>query len=39
MSQNQGSGKLALVCGAGGFIGHHLEKRGKREGFGFAALT
>ena len=33
MSQSQGSGKLALVCGAGGFIGHHLVKRLKREGF------
>src|SRR5215468_8610800 len=27
------SGKAALVCGAGGFIGHHLVKRLKREGF------
>jgi GDP-D-mannose 3', 5'-epimerase len=27
------SGKTALVCGAGGFIGHHLVKRLKREGF------
>src|SRR6476660_7957462 len=26
-------GKAALVCGAGGFIGHHLVKRLKREGF------
>src|SRR4249920_3194397 len=25
--------KVALVCGAGGFIGHHLVKRLKREGF------
>jgi len=25
--------KCALVCGAGGFIGHHLVKRLKREGF------
>src|ERR1700745_4154246 len=25
--------KIALVCGAGGFIGHHLVKRLKREGF------
>jgi len=25
--------KAALVCGAGGFIGHHLVKRLKREGF------
>jgi len=27
------TGKIALVCGAGGFIGHHLVKRLKREGF------
>jgi nucleoside-diphosphate-sugar epimerase len=33
MSQNPRSGKVALVCGAGGFIGHHLVKRLKREGF------
>jgi nucleoside-diphosphate-sugar epimerase len=33
MSQNLKSGKVALVCGAGGFIGHHLVKRLKREGF------
>src|SRR5215475_14964870 len=26
-------GKIALVCGAGGFIGHHLVRRLKREGF------
>ena len=26
-------GKMALVCGAGGFIGHHLVRRLKREGF------
>jgi nucleoside-diphosphate-sugar epimerase len=25
--------KFALVCGAGGFIGHHLVRRLKREGF------
>ena len=25
--------KAALVCGAGGFIGHHLVRRLKREGF------
>jgi GDP-D-mannose 3', 5'-epimerase len=25
--------KIALVCGAGGFIGHHLVRRMKREGF------
>jgi GDP-D-mannose 3',5'-epimerase len=33
MLQNAGYGKVALVCGAGGFIGHHLVKRLKREGF------
>jgi nucleoside-diphosphate-sugar epimerase len=27
------SGRAALVCGAGGFIGHHLVRRLKREGF------
>src|SRR5579875_2710829 len=27
------NGKAALVCGAGGFIGGHLVKRLKREGF------
>ena len=27
------TGKVALVCGAGGFIGHHLVRRLKREGF------
>jgi GDP-D-mannose 3', 5'-epimerase len=27
------SGKTALVCGAGGFIGHHLVRRLKCEGF------
>ena len=32
MSYDQ-TGKIALVCGAGGFIGHHLVKRLKREGF------
>ena len=26
-------GKVALVCGTGGFIGHHLVRRLKREGF------
>jgi nucleoside-diphosphate-sugar epimerase len=26
-------GKTALVCGAGGFIGHHLVRRLRREGF------
>ncbi|MCD6471931.1 NAD-dependent epimerase/dehydratase family protein, partial [Candidatus Aerophobetes bacterium] len=25
--------KKALVCGAGGFIGHHMVRRLKREGF------
>ena len=33
MSQNPRSGRMALICGAGGFIGHHLVKRLKREGF------
>ena len=33
MSQNSVVGKVALVCGAGGFIGHHLVKRLKRQGF------
>src|SRR5215475_709530 len=33
MSWNQIGGKVALVCGAGGFIGHHLVRRLKREGF------
>jgi GDP-D-mannose 3',5'-epimerase len=32
MSKNP-TGKVALVCGAGGFIGHHLVRRLKREGF------
>jgi nucleoside-diphosphate-sugar epimerase len=32
MSYDQ-TGKIALVCGAGGFIGHHLVRRLKREGF------
>src|SRR5438270_5342036 len=27
------AGKVGLVCGAGGFIGHHLVRRIKREGF------
>ena len=27
------NGKKALVCGAGGFIGGHLVKRLKKEGF------
>jgi len=25
--------KKALVCGAGGFIGHHMVRRLKKEGF------
>jgi GDP-D-mannose 3', 5'-epimerase len=33
MSSKPMAGKAALVCGAGGFIGHHLVKRLKREGF------
>src|SRR5262245_15290758 len=33
MPWNPGAGKVALVCGAGGFIGHHLVRRLKREGF------
>ena len=33
MTKNPYSGKVALVCGAGGFIGHHLVRRLKREGF------
>src|SRR5438093_1285165 len=33
MAWKPGIGKAALVCGAGGFIGHHLVKRLKREGF------
>src|SRR5438132_2800838 len=33
MSSEPTAGKVALVCGAGGFIGHHLVKRLKREGF------
>src|SRR5262245_44768489 len=33
MSSKPMIGKAALVCGAGGFIGHHLVKRLKREGF------
>src|SRR5467141_1971632 len=31
--QKEGRVKSALVCGAGGFIGSHLVKRLKREGF------
>jgi GDP-D-mannose 3', 5'-epimerase len=33
MSHKPMSGRYALVCGAGGFIGHHLVKRLKHEGF------
>src|SRR5437763_17188856 len=33
MPWKPGVGKFALVCGAGGFIGHHLVARLKREGF------
>jgi GDP-D-mannose 3',5'-epimerase len=33
MSIGSGVGKTALVCGAGGFIGGHIVKRLKREGF------
>src|SRR6478609_9014415 len=33
MLQKTLSGKSALVCGAGGFIGHHLVRRLKSEGF------
>src|SRR5438132_6167909 len=33
MSSKPMAGKAALVCGAGGFIGHHLVRRLKREGF------
>jgi GDP-D-mannose 3', 5'-epimerase len=33
MSVSNGLGKAALVCGAGGFIGHHLVRRLKKEGF------
>ena len=33
MPWKPGVGKVALVCGAGGFIGHHLVRRLKREGF------
>jgi GDP-D-mannose 3',5'-epimerase len=33
MSWKPTTGKVALVCGAGGFIGHHLVRRLKREGF------
>ena len=33
MSPKFTSEKVALVCGAGGFIGHHLVRRLKREGF------
>jgi GDP-D-mannose 3', 5'-epimerase len=33
MSSIRLSSRTALVCGAGGFIGHHLVRRLKREGF------
>src|SRR6201987_5744263 len=33
MSSKAMIGKAALVCGAGGFIGHHLVRRLKQEGF------
>src|SRR4051794_1652647 len=33
MSLNTVASKTALVCGAGGFIGHHLVGRLKEEGF------
>jgi nucleoside-diphosphate-sugar epimerase len=33
MSWKPTAGKVALVCGAGGFIGHHLVSRLKHEGF------
>jgi GDP-D-mannose 3', 5'-epimerase len=33
MSHKTSPEKTALVCGAGGFIGHHLVRRLKREGF------
>jgi nucleoside-diphosphate-sugar epimerase len=32
-ASNSSVGKAAMVCGAGGFIGHHLVRRLKREGF------
>lgn len=32
-NQYKGKGRSALVCGAGGFIGSHLVKKLKREGF------
>src|SRR3954454_23546351 len=32
-ASNSSVGKAALVCGAGGFIGHDLVRRLKREGF------
>jgi GDP-D-mannose 3',5'-epimerase len=33
MTSQKTTAKTALVCGAGGFIGHHLVRRLKREGF------
>jgi nucleoside-diphosphate-sugar epimerase len=34
----RGEMKMALVCGAGGFIGSHLVKRLKNEGFWVSGL-
>jgi GDP-D-mannose 3', 5'-epimerase len=33
MSVKPSAANLALVCGGGGFIGHHLVRHLKREGF------
>jgi len=33
MSRQAANARAALVCGAGGFIGHHLVRRLKRQGF------
>ena len=38
MPWEQGVGKVALVCGAGGFIGHHLVGGSSGKDFGFGAL-
>jgi GDP-D-mannose 3', 5'-epimerase len=38
MAGNSTSIRTALVCGAGGFIGHHLVRRLKREGFWVRAV-